>query len=510
MIQKAGFDLIWFGIFIVLLVEIARGHAAGRLQPVRAAEHDRARQQLRSRACRCRSSCCWSSCIAIITAFPERRDLAARRGDGRRASDASRRLRRRSLRDAVRRARHSHRRRRAVTQRRYLPARRARAGARRPRRRARGARDRALPRRSAVPLHACRSRRGGTPFQRASGTRSARDPARRIAHLRRDRAHGAQRAARRRPGVRREPHRADHSLPSRRRQPRRARRVHECGRGRSRSRSSAGCSSTRATASAPDVARCTARADRRVLRPVGCRTGSRRRRSRAIGATSSRGARGSRAAQVAAGRRPRRRRSAGSPSSSRAKAKATSVARRLSALRRFYRLQLERGAVREDPTLRVRAPKKPRRLPKHLSEAQVEALLAAPDVESTLGLRDRAMLETLYATGLRVSELIGLEARAGRARRGRGARDRQGQQGTAGPARRGGRRLAQALSEARARPLLAAGQAPPARVPDRDATAPLTRQAFWALIKRYARARRHSRRRRCRRTCCGTRSRRIS
>jgi integrase/recombinase XerD len=91
----------------------------------------------------------------------------------------------------------------------------------------------------------------------------------------------------------------------------------------------------------------------------------------------------------------------------RAKAKATSVARRLSALRRFYRLQLERATVREDPTVRVRAPKQPRRLPKLLSEAQVEALLAAPATETTLGLRDRAMLETLYATGLRVSELVG-------------------------------------------------------------------------------------------------------
>ena len=57
----------------------------------------------------------------------------------------------------------------------------------------------------------------------------------------------------------------------------------------------------------------------------------------------------------------------------------------------------------------MRAPKQPRRLPKNLSEAQVEALLAAPDVETTLGLRDRAMLETLYATGLRVSELVGLK-----------------------------------------------------------------------------------------------------
>ena len=56
----------------------------------------------------------------------------------------------------------------------------------------------------------------------------------------------------------------------------------------------------------------------------------------------------------------------------------------------------------------MRAPKLPRRLPKNLTEAQVEALLAAPDPETTLGLRDRAMLETLYATGLRVSELVGL------------------------------------------------------------------------------------------------------
>ena len=74
-----------------------------------------------------------------------------------------------------------------------------------------------------------------------------------------------------------------------------------------------------------------------------------------------------------------------------AKAKATSVARRLSALRRFYRFQLDRGAVAEDPTLRVRAPKKPRRLPKQISETQVEALLAAPDTRTPLGVRDRFM-----------------------------------------------------------------------------------------------------------------------
>jgi integrase/recombinase XerD len=91
------------------------------------------------------------------------------------------------------------------------------------------------------------------------------------------------------------------------------------------------------------------------------------------------------------------------------RAKATSVARRLSALRRFYRFQLAQGAIGEDPTLRVRAPRRPRRLPKQLSEAQVEALLAAPDTNTPLGVRDRAMLETLYATGLRVSELTSLK-----------------------------------------------------------------------------------------------------
>src|SRR5947208_297171 len=93
----------------------------------------------------------------------------------------------------------------------------------------------------------------------------------------------------------------------------------------------------------------------------------------------------------------------------RAKAKSTSIGRRLSSLRRFYRLHTGNGTIASDPTLRVRAPKLPRRLPKSLSEREVEALLEAPDPDTTLGLRDRAMLETLYATGLRVSELVGLK-----------------------------------------------------------------------------------------------------
>jgi integrase/recombinase XerD len=91
------------------------------------------------------------------------------------------------------------------------------------------------------------------------------------------------------------------------------------------------------------------------------------------------------------------------------RAKVTSINRRLSSLRRFYQQQVQRGALREDPCLHVKAPRMPRRLPKNLSEAQVEALLAVPDPATTLGLRDRTMLETLYATGLRVSELVGLK-----------------------------------------------------------------------------------------------------
>jgi integrase/recombinase XerD len=92
-----------------------------------------------------------------------------------------------------------------------------------------------------------------------------------------------------------------------------------------------------------------------------------------------------------------------------ARAKITSINRRLSSLRRFYQQQVQRGALKEDPCLNVKAPKMPRRLPKNLSEAQVESLLDAPDTSSALGLRDRTMLETLYATGLRVSELVGLK-----------------------------------------------------------------------------------------------------
>ena len=88
--------------------------------------------------------------------------------------------------------------------------------------------------------------------------------------------------------------------------------------------------------------------------------------------------------------------------------KSSSSARVLSTLRRFYRYQIRENRVSVDPCAQVRSPKQGRPLPQAMSEQQVENLLAAPDTQISLGLRDRAMLEVLYATGLRVSELVEL------------------------------------------------------------------------------------------------------
>lgn len=88
--------------------------------------------------------------------------------------------------------------------------------------------------------------------------------------------------------------------------------------------------------------------------------------------------------------------------------KASSANRRLTVLRRYFRWALREGLIDEDPTLRLQPAKRLARVPKTLTQQQVERLLQAPDVSTPLGLRDRAMLETLYASGLRVSELVGL------------------------------------------------------------------------------------------------------
>ena len=89
--------------------------------------------------------------------------------------------------------------------------------------------------------------------------------------------------------------------------------------------------------------------------------------------------------------------------------RATTANRRLTVFRRFWRWALREGVASADPTLRMASARQPLRVPKTLTEADVEALLAAPDVGTPLGLRDRAMLELLYASGLRVSELVGLK-----------------------------------------------------------------------------------------------------
>jgi integrase/recombinase XerD len=89
-----------------------------------------------------------------------------------------------------------------------------------------------------------------------------------------------------------------------------------------------------------------------------------------------------------------------------AASKASSSNRRLAVLKRFYQHALRQNRISVDPCLQLRSAKQPARFPKTLSEAQVEALLSAPDVDTPLGLRDRTMLELMYASGLRVSELV--------------------------------------------------------------------------------------------------------
>ncbi len=88
--------------------------------------------------------------------------------------------------------------------------------------------------------------------------------------------------------------------------------------------------------------------------------------------------------------------------------KSRSTARSISALKRFYQYFVREKVIADSPMVNIAQPKAGQSLPKTLSEAEVEALLAAPDIEDPMGLRDKAMLELLYATGLRVTELVGL------------------------------------------------------------------------------------------------------
>jgi integrase/recombinase XerD len=164
--------------------------------------------------------------------------------------------------------------------------------------------------------------------------------------------------------------------------------------------------------------------------------------------------------------------------------RASSQSRYLSTLRRFYRWQLGRGRIVADPTLKLVNPARPSRLPKVTSEKQVDNLLNAPDLDTPLGLRDRAMLETIYATGLRVSELVNLKLHEigfneGVLRvLGKGSKERLvplGEQAIDW--------LLRYLNEAR--PEILKGQQSDALFVTARGGA-MTRQAFWQLIKRYA------------------------
>ena len=163
---------------------------------------------------------------------------------------------------------------------------------------------------------------------------------------------------------------------------------------------------------------------------------------------------------------------------------ARSTARLLSALRAFHAWQVRRGARADDPTALLDAPRLPRSLPKALGEGQVEALLAAPDVATPIGLRDRAMLELMYACGLRVSELVTLPATAVNLRqgvlrvRGKGGKERLVPLGAEAQ-----HWVERYLDEAR--PQLAGRRALEALFLTPKAEAP-TRQAFWTLVKRHA------------------------
>ncbi len=163
---------------------------------------------------------------------------------------------------------------------------------------------------------------------------------------------------------------------------------------------------------------------------------------------------------------------------------ARSLARQLTTLRRYYRWLVRQGQRGDDPTQNIESPRLPRPLPKSLGEADVEALLGAPDTDTPLSLRDRAMLELLYACGLRVSELVGLPLAAvslemGVARvMGKGAKERLVPIGEVASDA-----LARYLREART--LLLAGRADDALFVTERGHA-MTRQAFWYRIKRYA------------------------
>jgi integrase/recombinase XerD len=164
--------------------------------------------------------------------------------------------------------------------------------------------------------------------------------------------------------------------------------------------------------------------------------------------------------------------------------KPRSSARLLSSMRQFYQHALREGWIERDPSGRIDAPKLGRPLPKSLSEREVEALLSAPDTEDPQGLRDKTMLEVLYATGLRVSELVQL-----------GVDQVNLTQGVVRVVGKGDKERLVPLGEEalswlerylrQSRPLLLGARLCPSLFPTRRGSG-MTRQAFWYLIKRHA------------------------
>ncbi len=164
--------------------------------------------------------------------------------------------------------------------------------------------------------------------------------------------------------------------------------------------------------------------------------------------------------------------------------RATSANRRLTVLRRYFHWALRERRIAADPTARLQAARQPLRVPKTMTQAQVEALLHAPDTSQPLGLRDRAMLELMYASGLRVTELVTLKAyhlglQEGVLRvMGKGGKERLVPFGE-----EAGRWLARYLAEARPA-ILGGQQSDDLFVTQRGAG--MTRAMFWVIVKKSA------------------------
>ncbi|MBW7472768.1 site-specific tyrosine recombinase XerD [Marinobacter sp. M216] len=164
--------------------------------------------------------------------------------------------------------------------------------------------------------------------------------------------------------------------------------------------------------------------------------------------------------------------------------KASTAARRLSGMRRFFRFLLREGLIAEDPTLRIDSPRLPRRLPDSLTEEEVDSLLAEPDPEVPIELRDKAMLEILYGCGLRVTELTCLRVDQVNLRQGviritgKGDKERLVPLGEEAVDW-----LVRYMKEARAE--LLKGHSCDALFPG-NRPAAMTRQTFWHRIKHYA------------------------